>query len=235
MKNLCTICMRGGSKGLSNKNLRVLLGKPLMAYTIEQAQESKLFEHIVVSTDSNKIAKMAISFGAKAWFLRPSELSKDEAPKIPAIRHAFLESERHFNCKFDLVIDLDVTSPLRRVGDITNAYNQLIEENADILITGSSARKNPYFNMVEIIEGQLQLVKKLDEPVVRRQDAPQVYDMNASMYIWKRNVLLNKDSLFTKKTSLYIMPEESSVDIDTDLDWQFVEFLMGENFEKFNP
>ena len=234
MKNLCTICMRRGSKGLSNKNLRVLLGKPLMAYTIEQAQESKLFEHIVVSTDSNEIAEMAISFGAKAWFLRPSELSKDEAPKIPAIRHAFLESERHFNCKFDLVIDLDVTSPLRRVGDITNAYNQLIEENADILITGSSARKNPYFNMVEFFEGQVQLVKKLDEPVVRRQDAPQVYDMNASIYIWKRNVLLHDDSLFTKKTSLYTMPEECSVDIDTDLDWQFVEFLMGNNFEQIN-
>ena len=235
MKNLCTICMRGGSKGLSNKNLRVLLGKPLMAYTIEQAQESKLFEHIVVSTDSNKIAKMAISFGAKAWFLRPSELSKDEAPKIPVIRHAFLESERYFDCKFDVVVDLDVTSPLRRVEDITNAFNQFIEENAYILITGSSARKNPYFNMVEFFEGQVQLVKKLDEPVVRRQDAPQVYDMNASIYIWKRNVLLHDDSLFTKKTSLYTMPEESSVDIDTDLDWQFVEFLMGENFEKFNP
>jgi CMP-N,N'-diacetyllegionaminic acid synthase len=223
--------MRRGSKGLSNKNLRVLHGKPLMAHTIEQAQESELFEHIVVSTDSKKIAEMAKSLGAEAWFLRPSKLSKDNAPKIPAIRHAFLESESYFGCKFDVVVDLDVTSPLRRVADITNAYNQLINENADILITGSSARKNPYFNMVEIIEGQVQLVKKLDDPVGCRQDAPKVYDMNASVYIWKRDVILSKDSLFTKKTALYIMPDENSVDIDTNLDWQIVEYLMGNNIE----
>lgn len=226
MKALCTICMRGGSKGVPGKSLRVLCGKPLMAHTIEQAKESGLFEHIVVSTDSVEIAEMSKSFGAEAWFLRPAELATDEAPKLPAIRHAFLESEKHYRQKFNVLVDLDITSPLRLVRDITQAYDQFIHEDADILITASPARKNPYFNMVEKVDGRIRRVKQLDKPLVRRQDAPVVYDMNASIYIWKRDALLNCDTLFTKKTSLYVMPEERSLDIDTELEWKLVEFIM---------
>lgn len=224
---LCTVCMRGGSKGVSGKNLRNLHGKPLMAYTIEQAQESGLFDHIVVSTDSEKIAETARSYGAKAWFLRPAELATDEAAKLPAIRHAFMEAEKHYGHQFYVLVDLDATSPLRKVEDIKAAYHQFLDEDADILITASPCRKNPYFNMVEIENGRVQLVKHLINPLVRRQDAPQVYDMNASIYIWKRDVLLNCNTLFTDKTSLYVMPEERSVDIDTELDWKFVEFMTG--------
>ncbi|MDP6729403.1 MAG: acylneuraminate cytidylyltransferase family protein [SAR324 cluster bacterium] len=227
MNNLCTICMRDGSKGVSNKNLRVLHGKPLMAHTIKQALESGLFEHVVVSTDSDKIAETAKSLGAEVWFLRPADLATDEAPKLPAIRHAFLESEKYYGHQFDVLMDLDVTSPLRSVEDITGAYRQFVEEDAHILITASPARKNPYFNMVEQVNGRVQKVKQLDKSPVRRQDAPEVYDMNASIYIWKRDVLLNCDTLFTERTSLYIMPEERSVDIDTELDWDFVEFMIG--------
>jgi CMP-N,N'-diacetyllegionaminic acid synthase len=234
MRNLCTIGMRGGSKGVPNKNMLKLHGKPLMAYTIEQAKESNLFEHIVVSTDSEDIAEMSRSFGADAWFLRPEELATDEAPKLPAIRHALLESECHYGQQFDVLVDLDVTSPLRLVEDITGAYQQFIDEGADILITATPARKNPYFNMVEKINGRIRKVKHLDKPPVRRQDAPQVYDMNASIYIWKRDVLLKRDTLFTDNTSLYIMPEERSVDIDKDMDWEFVEFMMGKRLDKLH-
>ena len=226
-KVLCTICMRGGSKGVPSKNLRKLHSKPLMAYTIEHALETGLFEHVVVSTDSNEIADKAKEYGAEAWFLRPAELATDEAPKIPVIRHAFLESEKYFKQKFDVLVDLDATSPLRNVADINGAYEQFVEEDADILITASPCRKNPYFNMVEKANGRVQKVKELKTPIIRRQDAPQVYDMNASIYIWKRQALLESDSLFTDKTSLYVMPEERSVDIDTNLDWQFVEFING--------
>ena len=102
--------MRGGSKGLPSKNLRGLHGKPLLAYTIEHALESKLFEHVVVSTDSKKIAETSKSYGAETWFFRPAEHSTDEAPKIPAIRHAFLESEKYYRQNFDVLVDLDVTS-----------------------------------------------------------------------------------------------------------------------------
>jgi CMP-N,N'-diacetyllegionaminic acid synthase len=234
MKNLCTICMRGGSKGVPNKNMRELHGKPLMAYTIEQALQSELFEHVVVSSDSLKIIEMAKSFGAEACFVRPADLATDEASKLPVIRHAFIESERHYGQQFDVLVDLDVTSPLRLVQDISGAYDQFQEEDADMLITASPARRNPYFNMVEKVDGRVDIVKQMENPPVRRQDAPQVYDMNASIYIWKRNALLSSDNLFTEKTSLFIMPEERSVDIDTALDWDFVEFVLGKRRDKFN-
>jgi len=217
--------MRGGSKGVPNKNLRLLKGKPLMAYTIEQAKQCGLFEYIVVSTDSEEIAEVAKSFGAEAWFLRPENLATDEAFKLPAIRHALLESEKRYGYEYDVLVDLDVTSPLRLVKDITNAYDYFISKDADILITASPARKNPYFNMVEIVNDRIQIVKRLDKGPVRRQDAPQVYDMNASIYIWRREALLNCDTLYTDKTALYIMPEERSVDIDTEWDWKLVEYF----------
>lgn len=232
MGRLCTIGMRGGSKGVLNKNVRELNGKPLMAYTIEQAKESGLFEHIVVSTDSEGIAETAQNLGAEAWFLRPHEMATDEAPKLPAIRHAFLESESHYGQQFDVLVDLDVTSPLRLVEDIKYAYGQFRDDDADILITVSPARKNPYFNMVEKVNGRVKIVKELDKSPVRRQDAPQVYDANASIYIWKREALLDNDTLITEKTSLYVMPEERSVDIDTELDWDFVEFILSKRMGK---
>jgi CMP-N,N'-diacetyllegionaminic acid synthase len=219
--------MRGGSKGVSGKNLRNLNCKPLMAYTIEQALQSGLFEQVVVSTDSNEIAEMAKSYGAEAWFLRPAELATDKAPKLPVIRHAFLEAEKHYGHEFEILVDLDATSPLRSVDDINGAYDQLIAEDADMLITANLCRKNPYFNMVEIVDGRVRKVKELKPPPTRRQDAPAVYDMNASIYIWKRRALLENNTLFTDKTTLYVMPEERSIDIDTELDWEFVEFITG--------
>lgn len=227
MKNLCTICMRGGSKGVPSKNIREMHGKPLMGHTICQAIKSGLFEHIVVSTDSKKIASTAKKFGAESWFLRPAHMATNNAPKLPVIRHAFMESEKQYGLKFDVLVDLDATSPLRHVEDISMAYRQFIEEGADILITASPSRKNPYFNMVERVNGHLRIVKELDKMPVRRQDAPQVFDMNASIYIWKRQALLENDTLFTDRTSLYIMPEQRSVDIDTEMDWEFVEYMIG--------
>lgn len=224
--------MRGGSKGVPNKNLRELNGKPLMAYTIEQALESGLFKHVVVSTDSEHIAETARQFGAEAWFLRPAELATDEAPKLPVIRHALMEAEKYYAESFDVVVDLDATSPLRLVEDITRAYELFNAENADILITACEARKNPYFNMVERVNGRIQKVKQLYPQPVRRQDAPKVYDMNASIYIWKRDVLLNHDTLFMDKTSLYVMPEDRSIDIDTELDWMFVEYIFKQSMKK---
>tara|TARA_B100001964_G_scaffold235527_1_gene295762 strand:+ start:24 stop:509 length:486 start_codon:yes stop_codon:yes gene_type:complete len=156
-------------------------------------------------------------------------MATDDVSKLPAIRHAFLESERHYGLKFDVLVDLDVTSPLRLIKDITGAYEQFVREDADILITASPSRKNPYFNMVENVNGLIQIVKQFDKQIERRQDAPQVFDMNASIYIWKRKALLEYDTLFTDKTALFVMPEERSVDIDTELDWNIVEYIIGKS------
>ena len=157
--------------------------------------------------------------------MRPAKLATDKAPKIPVIRHALLESENYYGQQFDVLVDLDSTSPLRSVDDIKGAYLQFVRENADILITACPARKNPYFNMVERVNGRIQKVREISPPPFRRQDAPNVYDMNASIYIWKRKALLECDTLFTESTALYVMPEERSVDIDTELDLEFIEFI----------
>lgn len=226
-KVLCTICARGGSKGVKNKNIKLLNGKPLIAYTIEQAKQSGLFEHIIISTDSDLIATTAQEYGAEVFFKRSPEMASDTAGKLDVIRDAFIRSEEHYQCTFDTLIDLDATAPLRSVQDITDSYAQFLRDNNDNLITAMPSRRSPYFNLVEMDNsGKVALSKKLERGVVRRQDAPKSYDMNASIYIWKRDIILNENSLFLEKTGLYVMPEERSIDIDTELDFEFVEFLM---------
>lgn len=226
-KVLCTICARGGSKGVKNKNIKLLNGKPLIAYTIEQAARSGLFEHIVISTDSDLIATTAQEYGAEVFFKRSPEMASDTAGKLDVIRDTFIRSEEHYQCTFDTLIDLDATAPLRSVQDITDSYAQFLRDNNDNLITAMPSRRSPYFNLVEMDNsGKVALSKKLERGVVRRQDAPKSYDMNASIYIWKRDIILNENSLFLEKTGLYVMPEERSIDIDTELDFEFVEFLM---------
>jgi CMP-N,N'-diacetyllegionaminic acid synthase len=230
---LCTICARGGSKGVKNKNIKKINGKPLIAYTIEQAKDSNLFEHIVISTDSDDIANTAKEYGAEVFFKRSSQMANDTAGKLEVIKDAFIKSENHYNKKFDYLIDLDATAPLRESQDIINSFHQFIENNNNNLITAMPSRRSPYFNLVEQdSKGKVYLSKKLDHTIVRRQDAPKTYDMNASIYIWKREIILNKNSIFLENTGLYIMPEERSIDIDTELDYKFVEFLMKENNAK---
>ena len=230
---LCTICARGGSKGVKNKNFKELYGKPLIAYTIEQAKSSGLFEHIVISTDSDDIANVAKQYGAEVFFKRSTEMASDTAGKLDVIKDAFKRSEEYYNRTFDYLIDLDATAPLRSLEDIINSFNQFRENDNDNLITAMPSRRSPYFNLVEQDKkGKVFLSKKLDDAVVRRQDAPKSYDMNASIYIWKRDVILNENSLFLENTGLYVMPEERSIDIDTELDYKFVEFLMKENNAK---
>ncbi len=224
---LCTICARGGSKGVKNKNIKELNGKPLIAYTIEQAKASGLFEHIVISTDSDDIANVAKQYGAEVFFKRSPEMANDTAGKLDVIKDAFKRSEKYYNKKFDYLIDLDATAPLRSVEDIINSFKQFKENENDNLITAMPSRRSPYFNLVEQDKnGKVYLSKKLDSAVVRRQDAPKSYDMNASIYIWKRDIILDENSIFLEKTGLYVMPEERSIDIDNELDYKFVEFLM---------
>ncbi|MCT7519012.1 acylneuraminate cytidylyltransferase family protein [Aliarcobacter cryaerophilus] len=227
---LCTICARGGSKGVKNKNIKELNGKPLIAYTIEQAKASGLFEHIVISTDSDDIANIAKQYGAEVFFKRSEEMASDTAGKLDVIKDAFKRSEEYYSRTFDYLIDLDATAPLRSVDDIISSFKQFKENNNDNLITAMPSRRSPYFNLVEQDkDGKVYLSKKLDSAVVRRQDAPKSYDMNASIYIWKRDIILNENSLFLEKTGLYVMPEERSIDIDNELDFKFVEFLIKEN------
>ncbi len=223
MSTIATICARGGSKGVPGKNKRELLGRPLITWTIDQAKACSAIERIFVSTDDPGIAAIAEAAGAEIPFLRPAELSTDAAPKIPVIRH-LVDHVKSTGIEVSQIVDLDPTSPLRGVADI-DACLGLLEPETDVVITGYVAEKNPYFNMVEELPGGgFGLIKPANPPLVRRQDAPAVFSMNASIYVWWEHTL--DTGLFGAGTRLHIMPLERSIDIDSEVDFTLVELMM---------
>src|SRR5690606_7012308 len=212
--------------GVKGKNIRKLLNIPLIAHSIIQAKKSDMFDCIAVSSDSKDILDIAKEYGADLLIVRPKELATDQAAKLPVIQHCVKVSEEKLEREFDIVVDLDVTSPLRSIEDIVYSLAQFEEnEDATNLISGTQARRSPYFNLVEVKDGYVSLSKPLEKGIVRRQDAPQSYDMNASIYIWRRESLMKSTSVFQSNTILYEMPEERSIDIDSELDFEFVSFL----------
>jgi len=233
MKRLCTICARGGSKGVKNKNIRELAGKPLIALSLQQARESRLFDLIAVSSDSAEILDVARNHGADLVIDRPAELASDTAAKIPAIRHCVEQAEHFFRERFDVIVDLDPTSPLRSTEDIQGAVDLLERNHVSNVITAAPARRSPYFNLVELgDDGVVRLSKSLEKPIVRRQDSPQCFDMNASIYVWTRAALFELPTLFNADTRLFVMPEERSIDIDSEFDFEIVQFLMRKRVAK---
>lgn len=232
MSRLCTVCARGGSKGVPGKNLRPLLGKPLIAHTLQQARQSGLFDAIAVSSDSQQILDVARQHGADILVRRPEEMATDNAPKVPAIRHCLESAERERGRSFPVFVDLDATSPLRLPEDIAGAVRLLETSGASSVITGAPARRSPYFNLVELDQkGVPHVCKQPSTPLVRRQDAPRCFDMNASIYVWRRDAFLAAPAVFYDDTRLYEMPEERSIDIDSELDWEIVQLLMAKRAE----
>jgi CMP-N-acetylneuraminic acid synthetase len=226
VRRICTILARGGSKGVPGKNIRLIGGKPLIAHSIAQALASGLFERVAVSSDDEAILRAAEEAGAHELIVRPAELASDTAPKLPAILHCVKDVEKREG-RFDVVVDLQPTSPLREPSDIRGAVALLEESGAPNVITGATAKCSPYFSLVEErADGTVGLSKPTDPPLARRQDAPRTFDMNGSVYVWRREVLTADMKLFQPGTRLYEMPEERSVDIDTALDFEFAAFLM---------
>jgi N-acylneuraminate cytidylyltransferase/CMP-N,N'-diacetyllegionaminic acid synthase len=202
------------------------LNKPLIAHSIQQALDSKLFEIVAVSSDSNEILETAKKWGAQFCLTRPQEMALDTSPKVPAIRHALLETEKYLGQTFDTLVDLDCTSPLRTVSDIEAVVSLLESTQAQNVITGCPARRSPYFNLVEVNDrGVAHLSKSPPGAVVRRQDAPRCFDMNASIYAWTRQALVDNNAVFLPTTALYEMKEEQAYDIDSELDFEWVELI----------
>ena len=225
---LVTICARGGSKGVPGKNIRPLLGKPLIGFTIELAQRWRGTSQVVVSTDCPEIASVAKGFGASVPFRRPTSLATDTAGKMPVIIHALQQSENHFGQVFDFVLDLDPTAPIRTLEDLESGWKIFRATRAKACFSVVKARKNPYFNMVERNKsGRIALVKALNAPIFSRQSAPQVWDMNASAYFFTRNFLKsNPSSLWESEPEVFEMPPISAFDIDEERDFVIVEALM---------
>lgn len=231
---LITICARGGSKGIPGKNIRVLNGKPLIAYTIATANAFKQLQpdvDIVLSTDSPEIIKVAAEFGLSSDYRRPEELASDTAGKVDAMADVLAYQEDKKKKTYDFLLDMDVTSPLRTVKDLEKALSQLQNrESALNIFSVSPANRNPYFNMVEEQpDGTVDLAKRPETPFLTRQSAPAVYDMNASFYIFRRKFFtLGKRSSITEASLAYVM-DHICFDLDHPIDFEVMEFLMSQN------
>jgi CMP-N-acetylneuraminic acid synthetase len=175
------------------------------------------------------IATAAQKYGAQIPFLRPANLATDTAGKRGVLRHALRFMEDQMKTKIPILIDLDATAPIRKVSDIQNALDVFLKRKAQCVFSVTPCRKNPYFNMVELnSQGWTVLCKQPPKPIIRRQDAPKVYDMNASIYVYDRDFLLDEriNTVFSNRSASVAMDEWSAFDIDTELDFQFIEFLV---------
>jgi CMP-N-acetylneuraminic acid synthetase len=227
---LITICARGGSKGIPNKNRRSINDIPLIAYTINIALKlaKSKSAHVALSTDCDDIKKIAAGWGLMTDYTRPSELSADTTGKIDTIRDLVLFEENRSNKRFDYIMDLDVTAPLRTIDDLLGAYNMLLaDENALNIFSVSKPHRNPYFNVVEKDEnGYFKLVKVPEKPVKSRQTAPKVYDLNASFYIYRRNFFnLGFENAYTPRSLVYLV-DHICFDLDEPIDFLFMEYLI---------
>ena len=228
MENIiCCIGARGGSKGVKGKNFRNMLGKPLIAWSIEQALACPEINEVIVSTDSLEIAEISKRYGARVPFIRPKYLASDSAGKWAVWQHALEFLEKEENKKVEIFIDLDCTSPLRDVEDITNAINKFRSSNVDAVFSICEARKNPYFNMVELNENNfLEISKKTNPLIKRRQDAPPVFEHVASIYVLNPNYLKNSNGLLEGKTKGYDIGIKKSFDLDSEFDFELIEYMM---------
>ncbi len=230
MNLLITICARGGSKGIPGKNIRQLNGKPLIAYSIDTAKKFGGSEAVLaISTDSEDIKNVAEQAGLHTSYSRPAHLATDQAGKIETIEDLLLHEEKVHGKRFDYILDLDVTSPLRTVQDLKDAFAIIrSDEQALNLFSVNPAARNPYFNMVEQSEdGYYRLVKK--GSFLTRQSAPKVYELNASFYFYRR-AFFEQESKPTigARSLVYIMPH-TCFDLDHPIDFEFMEFLVSNN------
>ena len=225
MSSLCIICARKNSKGIKNKNFLKLGKQPLIFHTLNLALKSKLFNKVIVSSDSKKILNYSLKKGAHLKIFRPKHLCGDKVPKLRAIKHAFFETEKKFDCKFNFITDLDITSPLRNMTDLKKAFKLIQKSKKGNLITISESRKNPFFNMLQIKKNSIRKLKTSTKKIFSRQQAPKFYDMNASIYIWKRDSFLKDKKIVNKNTICFEMPLTRSIDIDTREDLKIVKGL----------
>jgi CMP-N,N'-diacetyllegionaminic acid synthase len=219
-RKIVTICARSGSKGVKGKNLLILGGKTLIEHAICQALECFDRNEIYFSSDSKQYIDIAASYGLNA-LLRDADLSDDKVGKIDVIKDIVVRS----GLPVDLdtkIIDIDVSAPIRRKWDIEQCLKLSMLHKG--VITGVIARKNPYYNVVECPNGYPELVKARTL-FKTRQSCPKVFDMNASIYVWTRELLFSDEPFFSKSTALHEMPSFTSFDIDEDMDVHIVQAL----------
>lgn len=224
---------RGGSKGLPSKNIKELNGKPLITYTIIEALKSKKISEIILSTDSKEIAEIAVKYGAKNPFFRPTELATDNAKAIDNYIYTVKKLNTDFNYHISEFIVLQPTSPLRTSEDIDKAIELFYSNDADSVISLTEF-EHP-IHWAKKINEKNQISDYFHQDLssnLNRQELPVAYRPNGAIFIFKFKLLKEKFSYYSENTYGYIMPQETSVDIDTLLDFEFAEFLMRKRNER---
>jgi len=225
MKNMAIIPARAGSKGLKDKNIKLLNGKPMLAYTIEAAKESGLFEEIMVSTDSEKYAEIAKQWGASVPFLRPVELSNDTASSWDVVKYV-IEKYKELGREFDTVALLQPTSPLRNSADIIKGYEIMKEKHANSVIAVCEAEHSPlWMNILPENHSMAGFIRP-DAANVTRQSIPTYYRINGALYIVKVEYLMNSNDIYSDKSYALIMDKENSIDIDDMFDFKIASLIL---------
>jgi CMP-N-acetylneuraminic acid synthetase len=227
VRTLGLIPARAGSKGIPGKNVRALFGKPLIAYSIEAAARARRINRIVVSTDDPAVAQTAQVWGAEAPFIRPAELATDTTPMLPVMQHAvrLLEESESYH---DLICLLQPTSPMRTPDDIDECIGLLEQSGADTVVSVLPVpeRYNPHWVFEPDDAGGLRLSTGEASPVPRRQDLPPAYHREGSIYIVRRDVLMDRNTLYGPRVVGYVMDAARSVNIDEPADWDAAVSLM---------
>ena len=227
MRATAFVFARDGSKGVPHKNLRLVQGKPLIAHSIEVALAVGIFDRVIVSTDSEKIASAARYYGAETPFIRPSELANDSAPEWLAWQHALKETGRIYGLP-DVFVSLPATSPLRSADDVVKCVERLSATPVvDIVITGCQSQRNPWYNMARINgEGLAELLLQPDGSIMRRQDAPQVFYLTTVAYAANPAFVLSANEIWDGRVGLVEVPRERALDIDTPFDLHLAENIL---------
>jgi CMP-N-acetylneuraminic acid synthetase len=226
MKPACLgiIPARGGSKGVSRKNIRQVAGQPLIAYSIQSARASRHLTHFVISTEDDEIASVSRSFGAEV-LPRPIELAGDKTPMLPVVRAVFSTLEAKLGTRFDYGVLLQPTAPMRTAEDIDQAVTILRETGADSVVSVYRVYDHHPARMYRLENEKL--VPLENEPAGRlRQDLPAVYHRNGAIYAFRRGLIDELDSLIGPDTRPYIMPEERSINIDNEIDLLLADLLL---------
>ncbi len=227
-KILGLITARGGSKELPQKNIKPLLDKPLIAWTIEQALMSKYLDRVIVSTDDGKIAEISKKYGAEVPFLRPEELATDESKSIDVVLHTIDWMDTN-DKPYDLLMLLQPTSPLRTSKDIDKAIELLFSKNARAVVSVCEVEHHPYWTNILPDNGCMENFIKPEIMNKNRQELPIFYRLNGAIYLSYCDYLKHQGSFFGKETFAYIMSKERSIDIDNEIDFKLAEILIAKN------
>ena len=235
---LITVCGRAGSKGFRNKNLKVFCGEPLVYYTLSAAgmfcsQRPDLGVDVALNTDSPELRELvAARYPEVVSIPRPEELCGDTVPKMAVFQQTLAEMERRTGVPYDYLIDLDITSPIRRAQDVAGAFAAAeAREDLDLVFSVAEARRNPYFNMVKVVGDHVE--KVIESPYTARQQAPAIYDLNASIYVFRRGFLANNHTgiLWDGKCGIYEMFDSGILDIDSEADYRLMEVIAGHLYD----